>query len=212
MLHNMTQTTFFLYIISTMDRLPIGLPKDDNHPNYQRGLELFNDNDLPSCLRSSCLALLTEQEIRSHPLTSVCNPSPNKKRLLEQVSHINALHAISSPQKQSVVGKLTQAYFESKHNLESSFGIPDSNIKPTIINRNNSLSLNEQTSHVVVRSCDTRSIQPDPRTRRISQVWLNLPHVQYERLGDAMSALGPTITQIKKTMRMIYLYQSTGAN
>ena len=181
-----------------MDRLPTGLPKDDNHPNYQRGLELFNDNDLPSCLRSSCLALLTEQEIRSHPLSSACNPSPNKKRLLDQVSHINALHAISSPQKQNVVGKLTQAYFESKHNLESSFGIPDSNIKPTIINRNNSLSLNEQTSHVVVRSCELRSIQPEPPTRRTSQVWLNLPHVQYERLGDAMSALGPTITQIKK--------------
>ena len=140
-------------------------------PIIRHDLELFNDNNLSSCSRSSCLALLTEQEIRSHLLTSVCNPSPNKKRLLEQVSHINALHAISSPQKQSVVGKLTQAYFESKHNLESSFGIPDSNIKPTIFNRNNSRSLNEQTSHVVVRSCEPRSIQPEPPTRRTSQVW-----------------------------------------
>jgi hypothetical protein len=95
------------------------LPNDGNFSNFQRGLELFNDTELPSSLRSSCLALVAEQEIRSNPPTLSAHPSPNKKRLLDQVSHIHGLHAISTSQKQSAAGQLTQAYFESKHKLGS---------------------------------------------------------------------------------------------
>jgi hypothetical protein len=80
------------------------LPKDDNFPNFQRGLELFSDTELPSSLRSSCLALIAKQEIRSNPPTLSAHPSPNKKRLLDQVSYIHGLHTISTSQKQSAAG------------------------------------------------------------------------------------------------------------
>jgi len=43
------------------------LPKDDMVPDFQRELELFNDNALPHALRSSCLALVAKQEIRRNP-------------------------------------------------------------------------------------------------------------------------------------------------
>jgi hypothetical protein len=39
---------------------------------------------------------------------------------------------------------------------------------------------------------------PDPSCRT-NPVWLNLPHVEYEHLSDAMLALGPTILQVKKS-------------
>jgi hypothetical protein len=116
MFHNMTQNVSFWPNILTMG----DLPKDDNFPNFQRGLELFNDTKLPSSLRSSCLALIAEQEICSNPPTLSSHPSPNKKRSLDQVSYIHGLHAISTSQKQSAAGQLTQAYFESKHKLGSS--------------------------------------------------------------------------------------------
>ncbi len=98
---------------------PVSL--DEPLPKFQRGLDLFNDNESPPSLRSSCLALIAEHEIRTNPRTLAYNPSPNKKRLLEQVSHIHCLDAISNAQKETVVGQLTQAYFESNHDLESSF-------------------------------------------------------------------------------------------
>jgi hypothetical protein len=64
MLHNVTQKmTSFLMNISTME----GLPKDDNHPNDHRGLELFNGNEVSPSLRSFCPTLPTEQVIHSHP-------------------------------------------------------------------------------------------------------------------------------------------------
>jgi hypothetical protein len=72
------------------------LPKDSNSPNFQRALELFNDTDLPPSLLSSCLALVAGQEISSNPPTLSAQPSPNKKRLLDQVLHIHGLHAIST--------------------------------------------------------------------------------------------------------------------
>jgi hypothetical protein len=97
----MTQNASFCPNILTMG----DLPKDDNFPNVQRGLELFNDTKLPSSLRSSCLALIAEQEIRSNPSTLSSHPSPNKKRLLDQVSYIHGLHAISTSQKQSAAGR-----------------------------------------------------------------------------------------------------------
>jgi hypothetical protein len=120
MFHNMTRNASFWPNILTMG----DLPKDDNFLNFQRGLELFNDTKLPSSLRSSCLALIAEQEIHSNPPTLSSHSSPNKKQLLDQVSYIHGLHAISTSQKQSAAGQLTQAYFESKHKLESSFDLP----------------------------------------------------------------------------------------
>jgi hypothetical protein len=39
---------------------------------------------------------------------------------------------------------------------------------------------------------------PNP-SRCTNPVWLNFPHVEYARLSDAMSALGPTILQVKKS-------------
>jgi hypothetical protein len=92
MFHNMTQNASFLINITTME----GLPKEDDFPEFQHGLELFNGNGLTPSLRSSCLTLVAEQEICSNPPTSAALPSPNKKRLLEQVSHIHGLHAIST--------------------------------------------------------------------------------------------------------------------
>ena len=41
-------------------------PKDDMLPDFRRGLELFNDKDLPAALRSSCLALVAQQEIQTN--------------------------------------------------------------------------------------------------------------------------------------------------
>jgi hypothetical protein len=128
MFHNMTQSASFPTNINTMME---GLPKEDDFPEFQRGLEVFNNNELPPSLRSSCLALVAEQEIRSNPPTSAALPSPNKKRLLEQVSYIHGLHAISTSQKQSTAGQLTQAYFESKHKLESSFYLLNGKLEPT---------------------------------------------------------------------------------
>ena len=178
-------------------------PKDGNFPNFQRGLELFNDTELPSSLRSSCLALVAEQEIRSNPPTLSANPSPNKKRLLDQVSHIHGLHAISTSQKQSAAGQLTQAYFESKHKLESSFHLPHSKFEPTVPPSKPQSSI-EPTPQNMLRAPASKIHPgithhlPDP-TRQTTPVWLNQPHVEFERLGDAMSALGPTILHVKKS-------------
>jgi hypothetical protein len=76
------------------------------------------------------LALVAKQEIHSNPPTLAAHPSPNKKHLLDQVSHIHGPHAISTSPKESAVGQLSQAYFESKQNLESSFHLPNSKIEP----------------------------------------------------------------------------------
>jgi hypothetical protein len=46
-------------------------------------LDLFNDNELPASLQSSCLALVAQQEIHSNP----AHPSPNINRYLDQVPH-----------------------------------------------------------------------------------------------------------------------------
>jgi hypothetical protein len=200
MFHNTTLNASFLPNFTTME----GLPKEDNFPDFQRGLELFNDNELPPSLRSSCLALVAEQEIRSNPPTSAALPSPNKKRLLEQVSHINGLHTISTSQKQSTAGQLTQAYFESKHKFESSFAVPNSKFEPTTTISKPKPSIVEPTRHTML--CVPGSTlysgnphHPAPLCRITPKVWMNLPHVEYERLGDAMSALGPTIVQVKKS-------------
>jgi hypothetical protein len=198
----MTQNASFLTNITTME----GLPMEDDFLEFQRGLELFNDNELPLSLRSSCLVLVAEHEIRSNPPTSAALPSPNKKCLLEQVSHIHGLlHAISTSQKQSTAGQLTQAYFESKHKLESSFYPPNGKLKPTTFIITPKPSVAEPTSHNILRVPGSKIYSgiphhPDP-SRQTSPVWLNLPHVEYTRVADRMSALGPTILQVKKSTK-----------
>jgi hypothetical protein len=159
--------------------------------------------EVPSSLRSSCLALVAEQEIRSNPPTLSAHPSPNKKRLLDQVSYIHGLHAISTSQQQSAAGQLTQAYFESKHQLESSFDLPNTKFEPTVPSSKPQSSIAESTSHNMLRAPASK-IHPgithhsDP-TCQTTPVWSNQPHVEFERLGDAMLALGPTILHVKKS-------------
>jgi hypothetical protein len=163
---------------------------------------LFNNTKLPSSLRSSCLALVAEQEICSNPPTLSSHPSPNKKRLLDQVSYIHGLHAISTSQKQSAVGQLTQAYFESKHKLESSFDLPNTKFEPAVPSSKPQSSIGESTSHNMLRAPASK-IHPgithhsDP-THQTAPVWFNQLHVEFERLGDAMLVLGPTILHVKK--------------
>jgi hypothetical protein len=51
-------------------------------PEFQHGLELFNDNALPPSLRSSCLALVAEQEIDSN------RPNISSSSLIEQETFV----------------------------------------------------------------------------------------------------------------------------
>jgi hypothetical protein len=154
MFHNMTQNASFPPNITTM----AGLPKEDNFHKFQRRLELFNDNELPPSLRSSYLALVAEQEICSNPPTSAALPLPNKKRLLEQVSHIHGLHAIPTSQKLSTAGQLTQAYFESKHKLESSFHLPSGKFEPTTSITKARPYVAEPTPHNILHPPGSKSI------------------------------------------------------
>jgi hypothetical protein len=120
MFHNMTQNASFPPNITTME----DLPKDDNFPNFQSGLELFNDTELPPSLRSSYLALVSEQEIRSNPPTLSAHPSPNKKRLLDQLLYIHGLHAFSTSQKQPAVGHLTRLILNPNTSWNPHFTFP----------------------------------------------------------------------------------------
>jgi hypothetical protein len=88
-------------------------------PNLQRVFKLFNNNDLPEELRSSCLALVAQQEVHSNLSLASANPSPKKKHFLAQVAYIQCLYAASKPEKDCIMGQLTQAYYESKNNVES---------------------------------------------------------------------------------------------
>ena len=178
---------------------PVSL--DEPLPKFQRGLDLFNDNELPPSLRSSCLALIAEHEIRTNPPTLASNPSPNKKRLLEQGSHSHGLDAVSNAQKETVVGQLTQAYFESKHDLQSSFLVQNRTHELTIPASNHKSGVPAPTFDVVkhasrpsLKSVVAHNCPPIPRK---SKVWSHCPPIQYERLGDALAFLGPTITQVK---------------
>jgi hypothetical protein len=131
---------------------------------------------------------------------------PNKKHLLDQVSHIHGMHAISTSQKQSAAEQLTQAYFESKHKLESSFHPNGKLLVPTT-----SFSNKPQPSIAEPTPCNMLGApaprihpgiphHPDP-THQTTRIWLNQPQVESERLGDAMSALGLTILHVKKSTR-----------
>jgi hypothetical protein len=92
--------------------------------NLRCGFELFNNNDLPEELQSSCLALVAQQEVHSNLLLASANPSPKKKKFLAQVAYIQCLHAASKTEKDRGMGQLTQAYYESKNNLESTPLVP----------------------------------------------------------------------------------------
>jgi hypothetical protein len=92
--------------------------------NLQCGFELLNNDDLPEELRSSCLALVVQQEVHSNLSLASANPSPKKKNFLAQVAYIQCLHAASKIEKDRVMGQLTQAYYESKNNLDSPHWFP----------------------------------------------------------------------------------------
>jgi hypothetical protein len=127
----MTQNASFPPNITTME----DLPKDDNFHNFQCGLELFNDTELPPSLPSSCLALVTEQEFHSNPATNIISSSLTKQETFTGSGRCRTFMPcmqFSTSQKQSAAGQLTQAYFESKHKLESSFHLPDSKLEPTV--------------------------------------------------------------------------------
>jgi hypothetical protein len=55
------------------------MSKDDNFSKFQQGLELYNGNELPASLWSSCLALVAEQEIHSNPPTLASSSSLTKQ-------------------------------------------------------------------------------------------------------------------------------------
>jgi hypothetical protein len=80
-----------------------------------------------SCLSSflnSCLTLVAEQEFQSNSPLSSETPSLKMKCFKDQVAHIHGLDAVSKPKKESIIVQLNQAYFETKHNLESSIHFP----------------------------------------------------------------------------------------
>ena len=163
-------------------------------PNLQCGFELFNDNDLPEELRSSCLAFVAQQEVCSNLSLASANPSPKKKIFLAQVAYIQGLHAASKPEKDRIMGQLTQTYYESKNNLESTPLVP-TNPKDAIIGIAPSqppmtLAVTGSMSFVA-----TKPFQPIPR---LPSVWLNSLPVQHERFADAMTDVGPSISQVKK--------------
>jgi hypothetical protein len=89
-------------LISTIFIAMANLPNGDLVPNLKRGFELFNN--LPEDLRSSCLALVAQQEVRSNLSLSSANPSQKKKHFLAQVAYIQCLHGASKPEKDRIMG------------------------------------------------------------------------------------------------------------
>ncbi len=162
--------------------------------NLQCGFELFNDNDLPEELRSSCLALVAQQEVRSNLSLASANPSPKKKNFLAQVAYIQGLHAASKPEKDRIMGQLTQTYYESKNNLESTPLVPTIP-KEAIIGIAPSQPPTTLAVTGTMSFVATKPFKPIPR---ISSVWLNSLPVQHERFADAMTDVGPSISQVKK--------------
>jgi hypothetical protein len=168
-------------------------------------------------LRSSCLALVAEQEIYSNAQTLSAHPAlPNKKRLLDQVSHIHGLHAISTSQEQRAAGQVTQAYFESKHKLESSFHHPNGKLEPTISFSKHQPSIAKPTPHNMLGAPAPKIHSGIPHhpdcTGQTTPIWLNQPHDEFKHLGDAMSALIPTILHVKKSNNKGNLLLSTSAD
>jgi hypothetical protein len=100
-----------------------------------------------------------------------------------------------------VVGQLTQAYFESKHDLESSFLEQKCTHESTIPASNHKSGVPVPTFDVIKRASRSslKSVLAHncPRIPRKSKTWSHCPPIQYERLGDALAFLGPTITQVK---------------
>jgi hypothetical protein len=162
--------------------------------NLQCGFELFNDNDLPEELWSSCLALVVQQEVHSNLPLASANQSPKKKNFLAQVAYIQCLHAASKTEKDRVMGHFSQAYYESKNNLESIPLVPTIP-KEAIIDIAPSQPPTALAVTGTMSFVATKPFKPIPR---ISLVWLNSLPVQHERFADAMTDLGPSISQVKK--------------
>jgi hypothetical protein len=177
-------------------------------PDLQCAFELFNDNELPEGLRSSCLTLVAQQEVHSNISLASANPSPKKKNFLAQVAYIQCLHAASKTEKDRVMGHLTQAYYESKNNLESTPLVPTIP-KEAIIGIAPSQPPTTLAVTGTMSFVATKRFKPIPR---ISSVWLNSLPVQHERFADAMTDLGPSISQVKSTMKTDFLLQNSNAN
>jgi hypothetical protein len=67
---------------------------------------------------------VAQQEVRSNLSLASANPSPEKKCFLAHVAYIQRLHAASKPEKDHIMGQLTQAYYKSKNSLESTPSAP----------------------------------------------------------------------------------------
>jgi hypothetical protein len=111
-----------------------------------------------------------------------------RKKVHSQVAYIQCLHAASRPEKDCIMGQLTQAYYESKNYLESTPSVPT-------ISKEAGLNLSEPPMTLAVTGSmslvATKAFQPIPC---LPLVWLNSLPVQ----RDAMTDLGPSIFQGKK--------------
>jgi hypothetical protein len=88
--------------------------------------------------------------------------------------------------------------------VESSYHLPNGKFEQTTSIIKPKSYVAEPTPHnIILRLSGSKIYSRIPhhhnRSRQNSPVWLNLPHIEYEHLGDAMSALGPTILQVKKS-------------
>jgi hypothetical protein len=163
-------------------------------PNLQRGFELLKDNNLPEELRSSCLTLVAQQEVHSNLSLASANPLPKKKTFLAQVAYIQCLHPASRPEKDRIMGQLTQAYCVTKYNLESTPSVPTIP-KEAIIGSAPSQPPITLAVMGPINCLATKPFQPIPH---LPSVWLNSLPVQHECFADAKTDLGPSISQVKK--------------
>jgi hypothetical protein len=180
-----------------------GSEKDDNKHDFQRSLDLFNDQALPQSLRSTCLALFAEREIRHNATPSSSIPSPNKKRFMAQVVDIKGLDNISDLQKNDIIGQLTQSYSETKTREGASIPVSKHRTKEStdssgviypLVASNSSLSPTPR--NAILGNQVSSHLSREKRT--ICHNWSTHPHVEHASLAEALSDLGPTILQIKK--------------
>jgi hypothetical protein len=92
------------------------------------------------------------------------------------------------------MGQLSQAYYESKNNLESIPLVPTIP-KEAIIGIAPS---QPPTALAVMGTMSFVATKPFKPIPRISSVWLNSLPVQHERFADAMTDFGPSISQVTK--------------
>jgi hypothetical protein len=172
-------------------------PNGELVPNLKRGFQLFNKDSLPAELRSSCLALVAQQEVHSNRTLSSASPSPNKKEFLSQVEYIQCHPVASKPDKHRIMGQLTEVYYASKHNLESSLFVAPIT-EEAIIRPVTSPFPSKPPPAVAMKG----PINFEAKNRcqalpRLPSPWLESITVEHERLVDAMVALGPSSYQVK---------------